>query len=337
MPMSTSGSGIGSEHYRLSEPLQHTPRPDTTYDSVQAQSGYVQPPPTYPGVVPYSAGGLPRLFDANPHPGHFPPHLVGNIPGTAATVMPPQPPLPPHPHQPPVHHDYHHGNGNYNDPYRSAGSGVVYDQYQNGYIMNTNPPNANVTPYVSHHTQYAYGSPVSAPSQVAQEVPPAPMSYNSMYGSSIPSYAPQTPGGSGYPPQDLRSPAYRPIMSSNQESAAGRRHSNSNRQHFGNGSGETTLFVFHIPSSMNDDDLFELFAQYGTVLQATVATEYTVENGKRGRGFGFVTYDSARSAALAIRELHQYEVSHKCQNFSTDLSFYLLTLLTSCAFHSLHF
>ena len=87
-------------------------------------------------------------------------------------------------------------------------------------------------------------------------------------------------------------------------------HSNLNRQHFGSRPGETTLFVFYIPNSMNDHDLLELFARYGNVLNANVATEYTAEEGRRGRGFGFVTYDSAKSAALAIRELHGYEVSH---------------------------
>jgi len=309
MPMSTSESG--GERYRLSGPLQHPPRPDTasTYDSVQSQSGYVQQLPTYPGVMPNSAGGIP-LFDSNPHPGHFPHHLVGNIPGTAATAMPPVPPqppqMPPHPPLPPGH-DYHHGIGNYYDPYRSAGSGVEYDQYQNGYIMNTSP-NANV-PYFPH-PQYP---PVSSASQIAQEVPTlrssySPRCHDTKYGSNMPSYAPQTSSGSGYPlHQDLRS-VYRPVMSSYK--GAGHHHSNSNRQHFGSRPGETTLFVFHIPNSMNDYDLFELFARYGNVLNAYVATEYTAEEGRRGRGFGFVTYDSAKSAALAIRKLHQYEVSH---------------------------
>ena len=313
MPMSTSESGSG--HYRLSEPLQHPPRPDTasTYDSVQSQSGYIQPLPTYPGVMPNSAGGIP-LFNSNPHPGHFPHHLVGNIPGTAATAMPPQlpqmpplplPPQPPHPPLPPGH-DYHHGIGNYYDPYRSPGSGVEYDQYQNGYIMNTNP-NANV-PYFPH----PQCPPVSSASQIAQEVPTlrssySPRCHDTKYGGSMPSYAPQTSSGSGYPlHQDLRS-AYRPDMSLK---GAGHHHSNSNRQHFGSGPGETTLFVFYIPNSMKDDDLFELFARYGNVLNANVATEYTAEEGIRGRGFGFVTYDSIKSAALAIRELHGYEVSH---------------------------
>lgn len=66
------------------------------------------------------------------------------------------------------------------------------------------------------------------------------------------------------------------------------------------------LFVFHIPNTMTNQDLYSLFSQYGNVLSATIKTE--AKTG-RGRGFGFVNYDSADSASRAIHHLNGASVS----------------------------
>mmetsp|Transcript_6839 Transcript_6839/g.10677 ORF Transcript_6839/g.10677 Transcript_6839/m.10677 type:complete len:472 (+) Transcript_6839:187-1602(+) len=68
------------------------------------------------------------------------------------------------------------------------------------------------------------------------------------------------------------------------------------------------LFVFHIPNTMTNQDLFSLFSQYGNVLSATIKTE--AKTG-RGRGFGFVNYDSADSASRAIHHLNGASINGK--------------------------
>ena len=72
------------------------------------------------------------------------------------------------------------------------------------------------------------------------------------------------------------------------------------------------LFVFHIPNTMTNQALYNLFSQYGNVLSATIKTE--AKTG-RGRGFGFVNYDSAQSASAAIHYLNGHAVSVKLQTF----------------------
>lgn len=87
------------------------------------------------------------------------------------------------------------------------------------------------------------------------------------------------------------------------------------------------LFVFHIPNTMTNQDLYNLFSRYGNVLSATIKTE-----GKtgRGRGFGFVNYDNPESAASAIHHLNGAAVSShnqvcmKCEYFTQE---FLLTFL----------
>jgi CUG-BP- and ETR3-like factor len=65
------------------------------------------------------------------------------------------------------------------------------------------------------------------------------------------------------------------------------------------------LFIFHIPNHYTNLDMFHLFMPYGNLLSVRIMVER--ETG-RSRGFGFVSYDSAESAALAIKELNGYPV-----------------------------
>ena len=67
------------------------------------------------------------------------------------------------------------------------------------------------------------------------------------------------------------------------------------------------LFVFHIPNTMTNQDLFRLFSEHGNVLSATIKTE--AKTG-RGRGFGFVNFDSAEAASRAIHHLNGASVSY---------------------------
>lgn len=61
------------------------------------------------------------------------------------------------------------------------------------------------------------------------------------------------------------------------------------------------LFVGNLPWSVSDQDLGELFAQFGTVDSAKVVTD---RDTGRSRGFGFVEMsdDSARAAIAGLNE-----------------------------------
>lgn len=65
------------------------------------------------------------------------------------------------------------------------------------------------------------------------------------------------------------------------------------------------LFVFHIPQFMTNIGLLKLFQPYGTVLSVKIMAD---KFGK-GRGFGFVGFDSVESAEYAIKTLHGRQVS----------------------------
>lgn len=67
------------------------------------------------------------------------------------------------------------------------------------------------------------------------------------------------------------------------------------------------LFVFHIPNHFTNIDMYNLFCHYGTLLSVRIMVEK--ESG-RSRGFGFVSYDNSDSAALAIKNLNGFVVSH---------------------------
>lgn len=72
------------------------------------------------------------------------------------------------------------------------------------------------------------------------------------------------------------------------------------------------LFIFHIPNDFSNQEMYALFAQFGKVLSARIMVE---SDTGRSRGFGFVSYDSARSAADAISHLNGYSVSERCDQF----------------------
>jgi len=65
------------------------------------------------------------------------------------------------------------------------------------------------------------------------------------------------------------------------------------------------LFVGGLPFAMRDQDLFDLFAQYGTVESANVIMDRMTN---RSKGFGFVEMATAEEAQKAIEALNDSEV-----------------------------
>lgn len=65
------------------------------------------------------------------------------------------------------------------------------------------------------------------------------------------------------------------------------------------------LFIFHIPNHFTNLDMYQLFCPYGNLLSVRIMVE---KDTGRSRGFGFVSYDSPESAALAIKELNGFAV-----------------------------
>lgn len=66
------------------------------------------------------------------------------------------------------------------------------------------------------------------------------------------------------------------------------------------------LFVYHVPPSFADHDLFTLFSAYGNVIGAKVIIDLATGASK---GFGFVNFDSAQSAQRAIAQTNGMQVT----------------------------
>ena len=66
------------------------------------------------------------------------------------------------------------------------------------------------------------------------------------------------------------------------------------------------LFIFHIPNHYTNLDMYHLFQPFGNLLSVRIMVE---RDSGRSRGFGFVSYDSPESAAMAIKELNGFPVS----------------------------
>ncbi len=62
------------------------------------------------------------------------------------------------------------------------------------------------------------------------------------------------------------------------------------------------IYVGNLSWSMTDDDLSNLFSQYGTVTSAKILKE---KNTGRSKGFGFVEMETAEGAEKAIHELNE--------------------------------
>lgn len=67
------------------------------------------------------------------------------------------------------------------------------------------------------------------------------------------------------------------------------------------------LFVFHIPCTWNDQNLYEHFCKFGNIISSRVQCD---KNG-RNRGFGFVSYDNPESSAEAIKHMNGFNTGDK--------------------------
>lgn len=67
----------------------------------------------------------------------------------------------------------------------------------------------------------------------------------------------------------------------------------------------TKLFVGSLPYSIKNEDLEQLFAEFGEVKSAVVIIDRETN---RSKGFGFVEMSSSDEAAAAIKSLHEKEV-----------------------------
>jgi len=65
------------------------------------------------------------------------------------------------------------------------------------------------------------------------------------------------------------------------------------------------IYVGNLSWSMTDDDLSNLFSQYGTVSSAKILKE---KNTGRSKGFGFVEMEDDEAAKTAIATLNESEV-----------------------------
>ncbi len=65
------------------------------------------------------------------------------------------------------------------------------------------------------------------------------------------------------------------------------------------------IYVGNLSWSMTDDDLSNLFSQYGTVTSAKILKE---KNTGRSKGFGFVEMEDDEAAKSAIATLNESEV-----------------------------
>jgi cold-inducible RNA-binding protein len=70
--------------------------------------------------------------------------------------------------------------------------------------------------------------------------------------------------------------------------------------------GDVRLYVGNLPYSLRSNDLFKLFAEFGTVTDAVVMMEGGTE--ERSKGFGFVTMVKEEEAEKAIEALNGKEV-----------------------------
>lgn len=67
----------------------------------------------------------------------------------------------------------------------------------------------------------------------------------------------------------------------------------------------TKLFVGSLPYSITDDDLSQLFSDFGQVQSAKVIFDRETN---RSKGFGFVEFESADEAKAAIDALNNKEI-----------------------------
>ena len=72
------------------------------------------------------------------------------------------------------------------------------------------------------------------------------------------------------------------------------------------------LFIYHLPKSFSDLDLYNLFVQCGKLVSVKIFKDKITEESKC---FGFVSYEKENNAKIAIQKLNGFQV--KSPVFST--------------------
>lgn len=70
----------------------------------------------------------------------------------------------------------------------------------------------------------------------------------------------------------------------------------------------SNLFIYHLPATFSDYDLFDLFHSFGKILSAKVIVDL---NTQMSRGYGFVSFDNPDSAQMAIDVMDGYAIGKK--------------------------
>lgn len=68
------------------------------------------------------------------------------------------------------------------------------------------------------------------------------------------------------------------------------------------------LFIYHLPIEYRDADLNQMFRTFGNLVSATVFMD---KKKNESKCFGFVSYDTATAAELAIRSMNGFQVGSK--------------------------
>lgn len=72
------------------------------------------------------------------------------------------------------------------------------------------------------------------------------------------------------------------------------------------------LFVYNYPLSWTEQDVFQHFVSFGTIIQVKIQRDMAGNS----RGFGFISYDKPASAIQAIHAMNNFEVEGKMLNVS---------------------
>lgn len=78
-----------------------------------------------------------------------------------------------------------------------------------------------------------------------------------------------------------------------------------------NAQGLYTLFVYHLPHSVDNNKLMELFRPYGEVAEAIIMRENPRDQTSPTRGFGFVSFRTYTEASEAMAAMNGYQIEHK--------------------------
>lgn len=76
------------------------------------------------------------------------------------------------------------------------------------------------------------------------------------------------------------------------------------------GANPAKLFVGNLAYAVSDEQLKELFSQYGEIVEATVLKEKQYgrsDRPPRSRGMGFVTFATPEAAQAAVAALHEQD------------------------------